>query len=95
MERSASAHLENDQGARLPSLSISARAGKSSGFVWLACCPIFCRFIFLRNASCVTVVLPVPLNLAGLNVCRELFEPLLKDKNLEKHHFPILTIFTA
>ena len=33
----------------------------------------------------------VPLNLAGLNVYRELFEPILKDKNLEKRHFPIWT----
>jgi hypothetical protein len=57
MERSASAHLENDQGARLPWLRLLAPAGKSSVFARLICCPIFCRFVFLRNASCVTVVL--------------------------------------
>jgi hypothetical protein len=86
MARSAPAHLETDQGARLPWLRLLAPAGKSSVFAWLICCPIFCRFIFLRNASCVTAVLAVPLDLAGLNVYRELFEPILKDKNLEKHH---------
>jgi hypothetical protein len=94
MERSASAHLETDQGARLPWLRLLAPAGKSYVVVLLICRPIFCRFVFLTNASCVTVVLAVPLNLAGLNVYRELFEPILKDKNMEKHHFPIWTPVT-
>jgi hypothetical protein len=78
MARSASAHLETDQGAGLPWLRLLAPAGKSSVFAWLICCLISVDF---------TVVLSVRLNLAELNVYRELFEPILQDKNLQRHHF--------
>jgi hypothetical protein len=46
MERSASAHLETDQGARLPWLRLLAPAGKSSVFARLICCPIFVDLSF-------------------------------------------------
>jgi hypothetical protein len=53
MERSAPAHLETDQGARLPWLRFLVLAGKSSVFAQLICCCDFLSFcIFEKRQLC-------------------------------------------
>jgi hypothetical protein len=53
MERSASAHLENDQGARLPWLRLLAPAGKSSVFARFDLLPDFLSIcLFEKRQLC-------------------------------------------